>query len=192
VLYRENFIGCPTVLVRRTAYEAVGARYEDILNYDIPMWLRLAARFDIGCLAVWDADYRHHPGQTSAGRLRLGEEEFPVLEAVADLPIRRSLRRQVLAERHVRCALDSVERGERQNSLRHLGIAIKSDPIALVRPRLVARAGAALAAIATGETGRRALARSRERRWHTGDLDLVGQGPDAHDDPNWLPSGTLP
>jgi hypothetical protein len=170
-LYRRNFIGCPTVLVRRTAYEAVGSEYKDILNYDIPMWLRLAANFDVGCLEAWDADYRHHSGQASAARLRLAEEEFPVLAEVADLPVSSSLRRLVLAETHVRCALDAVERRERRGALQHLGKALRSDPTCVVRPSVAPRMLIALGALVTGAPGRDAVARARSRRFHSGGLD---------------------
>jgi teichuronic acid biosynthesis glycosyltransferase TuaG len=167
-LYRDNFIGCPTVLVRRTAYETVGVGYPDILNYDLPMWLRLSSTFDVGCLAEWDADYRLHPAQASANRTRLAEEQLLVLETVADLEVPNSVRRLSLAETHVRCALDAVERGERRLALGHLGRAIRAHPQALVRPSVATRMLAALGALAGGEWGRRELTARRERRWHSG------------------------
>jgi glycosyltransferase involved in cell wall biosynthesis len=166
-LYRNNFIGCPTVLVRRTAYE-LGGGYEDIVNYDYPMWLRLAANFDVGCLEVWDADYRQHAMQTSARRTRLAAERFPVLEAVADLPISRSQRRLVLTEAHVLCALDALERGERRQSVEHLRSALRADPVSFMRPAIAARVLVAVGALAGGARARRALADARSRRWHSG------------------------
>jgi Glycosyl transferase family 2 len=166
-LYRHNFIGCPTVLVRRSAYEEVDG-YRDILNYDSPMWMRLAAKYDVGCLGVWDADYRHHPMQASAKRTRLAMEMFPVLEAVADLSISPSLRRLVLAETHVRCALDAIERGERRQSLAHLGRAVRADPSSVVRPAVTGRMLAVLGALAGGARARRALAERRALRWNSG------------------------
>jgi teichuronic acid biosynthesis glycosyltransferase TuaG len=167
-LYRDNFIGCPTVLVRRTAYEAVGAGYPDILNYDLPMWLRLSARFEVGCLPEWDADYRLHAAQASANRTSLAQEQLLVLETVSDLQVASSVRRLALAETQVRCALDAVERGERRRALGHLGLAVRAHPSSLARPTVAARMLAALGAMAGGERGRRALTARREGRWHSG------------------------
>ena len=167
-LYRDNFIGCPTVVVRRVAYDAVAIGYPDILNYDIPMWLRLAAQFDVGCLGEWDADYRLHGLQASSNRTRLAQEMFPVLDAVADLPISSSLRRLVRAETHVRCALDAVERGERKATLTHLAHAVSGDPKILVRPTVIVRMLTALGALAAGKRGRRKLTEWREQRWRSG------------------------
>lgn len=167
-LYRHNFIGVPTVLVRRAAYEEVGPAFLDIIMLDIEMLLRLVARFDTGCLGVWDADYRIHGAQTSANRAELAEEWFPVLDATKDLPLPRSLQKAVRAEAHVLAALDAVERSERRRAVEHLTQAIRADARELMRPRVGGRALAALAALATGARGRRALTSTRERRWRTG------------------------
>jgi glycosyltransferase involved in cell wall biosynthesis len=178
-LYRNNFIGCPAVVVCRSAYEAVGAGYPDLLNYDIPMWLRLTAQFDIGCIADWDADYRLHGLQASSNRTRLASEMFPVLDAVSDIPITPSLRRLVRAETHVRCALDAVERGERRVALRHLSQAVSCDPTILVRPAVAARVLTAVGALAGGERGRRRLTEWRERRWRSGGAEGLLEMPPA-------------
>ena len=87
-------------LVRRSAYEAVGAEYLEILFNDHEMWLRLAANADVGILDGWDADYRVHVGQTSfMGRLELAEKQFEVLDAVKGLPISEKFRRRARARR---------------------------------------------------------------------------------------------
>ena len=66
LLLRHNLIGMPTVLVRRSAYEAVGPAFdEETLYFDYQMWLRLALRFPVGYLAVWDASYRVHDRQVT-------------------------------------------------------------------------------------------------------------------------------
>jgi teichuronic acid biosynthesis glycosyltransferase TuaG len=167
-LYRDNFIGCPTVLVRRTAYETVGVGYPDILNYDLPMWLRLTSKFDVGSLAEWDADYRLHAAQASANRTRLAEEQLLVLQTVSDLDVPASVRRVAHAETQIRCALDAVERGDRRLALACIARALHADPLSIARPSVVTRMLAALAALAGGERGRRTLAAQRERRWHSG------------------------
>jgi glycosyltransferase involved in cell wall biosynthesis len=170
-LYRRNFIGVPTVLVRRTAYEAVGARYKEVISCDHEMWLRLAARFDVGCIAAWDAAYRIHPAQTSSRRNRLAQEEFEIFHAVEDLPIPRYVRRRVHSEAHVRCALDAAERAERETSLHHLALAMRTDPRSALRPSIVGRSLATLATLATGSPGRRTLTAVRARRWEKGGAD---------------------
>jgi hypothetical protein len=171
LLYRRNFIGVPTVLVRRSAYDAVGAEYKEVLSCDHEMWLRLAAHFAVGCIATWDADYRMHPAQTSSRRTRLAQAEFEVFEAVADLPVPESVKRTVHAESHVRCALDAAERAESRTSLHHLARAVRTDPICVFRPSVSGRFFATLAALAGGSRGRRRLTALREHRWETGGAD---------------------
>lgn len=167
-LYRRNFVGVPTVLMRRSAYDTVGAAFKEHINLDHEMWLRLSAYFDVGCLDGWDADYRHHPAQTSSARATLAQKYLESLDLVSDLPLRRSLRREVRAEAHVRCALDAVERGERRAAIGHLGTAVRSDAGCVIRWTVVNRILAALAAIVAGAYGRRTLTRIRQRRWETG------------------------
>jgi teichuronic acid biosynthesis glycosyltransferase TuaG len=178
LLYRKNFIGTPAVLVRRAAYAAVGSEYMEIINLDIEMWLRLAAQFDVGCLGGWDADYRIHGNQTSADRVGLAEQWFPVLDAAEHLPLSRSLRKSVRAEALVLAALDAVERGERRRSIGHLARAVRVHPSTLVRPEVGARVLAGLAALTTGRRGRTALTRIRDKRWKTGGADGL-LGPDT-------------
>ena len=170
LLYRHNFIGAPTVLVRRTAYEAVGSRYKEVWFNDHEMWLRLAARFDVGCLPGWDSDYRHHSGQTSSSRFMLAEKSLETLDLVDDLPISPSIRREARAMAHVRCALDAIERGERRRAVTHLAEAVRTDPLCMARPPSAKRILATATALAAGARGRRAVTSSRERRWHTGEL----------------------
>ena len=82
---RGSFIGPPTLLVRRSAYEAVGAQFAELIVLDWEMWLRLSAQFDVGFLEVWDADYRFHGGQTSANRAALAEHFLRVLDVSDDV-----------------------------------------------------------------------------------------------------------
>jgi hypothetical protein len=178
-LYRHNFVGVPTVLVRRAAYEGVGAAFLDIIMLDIEMLLRLAARFDTACLDGWDSDYRVHGGQTSARRAELAEEWFPVLDAAEGLPLSQSLQNAVRAQAHVLAALDAVERNDRPRALEHLADAVRIDPRELLRPKIGGRAFVALAALATGARGRRALTRRRAGRWRTGGAEGLLSIPDG-------------
>jgi hypothetical protein len=56
-----NLILPPAVVVRRCAYEAVGATFDGRWHYcDWEMWARLASRFDAWYLPAADSDYRRH------------------------------------------------------------------------------------------------------------------------------------
>jgi 2-polyprenyl-3-methyl-5-hydroxy-6-metoxy-1,4-benzoquinol methylase len=198
-LYKRNWIGVPTFLARRSAYEAVGGEYKELIFTDNEMFLRLAAFFDVGCIAVWDGYYRIHSVQTSADRRTWGENTLDLLDAVEDLPIAPSLRRMVRAETHLRCALDAAQVVQRRHALGHVYQALRTDPAStLFRPSLSVRLVATLAAIVGGAPVRRRLIETRERRWQTGGaaglLDLsedrrlprsVPAAPDGFD-PTWL------
>ncbi|MCS7006660.1 MAG: glycosyltransferase [Gaiellaceae bacterium] len=167
-LYERNFIAPPTVVVRRDAYAALGAAYKEILFCDHEMWLRLLTQGDVGCLEMWEAEYRLHPLQTSSRkRLEFAERQFEVIEATWDLPIPSRVRRRALAMAHARCALDLVELAEGRRALGHVRRALTSDPFASLRPSVAARIAAALGALALGHRGRETLARQRLRRYHT-------------------------
>jgi glycosyltransferase involved in cell wall biosynthesis len=81
-----NITPPPTILVRRAAYEAVGADFDPAWYYgDWEMWARLSARFPAYHLALHDCDYRRHPlAQTASGR-----EDPETLLAMMDLIRRR-------------------------------------------------------------------------------------------------------
>jgi glycosyltransferase involved in cell wall biosynthesis len=60
-LTRQNIVGETTVVVRRSAYEAVGAAFDPAWHYtDWEMWARLAARFPAYYLARNDSYWRRH------------------------------------------------------------------------------------------------------------------------------------
>jgi hypothetical protein len=166
-LYERMVIAAPTVLVRRTAYEAVGATYKEIIFSDHEMWIRLSASFDSGFLRVHDAEYRFHEEQTSSTRVGKAAESLAVLEAVDDLPVPSSLRRPIKAEAMIWVALDAIELGSREEAKRYLKRAVSTGGLTLLRPRIAARLCVAVTALATGRVGRAAVAQMRERRWQT-------------------------
>jgi glycosyltransferase involved in cell wall biosynthesis len=60
-LVKENTIGGSTLLVRRSAYEAVGDAFDGRWFYcDWEMWARLASRFPAYYLSRHDNDFRRH------------------------------------------------------------------------------------------------------------------------------------
>jgi glycosyltransferase involved in cell wall biosynthesis len=71
VITRYNPIAQPSVLLRRTALEAVGA-YDAAFPRceDYELWLRLAARFKVANLPVFTLQYRLSGGQEKSTHLR--------------------------------------------------------------------------------------------------------------------------
>jgi hypothetical protein len=68
LLYRGCVVRHPTVLVRRTALEAVGGyRAVTELAEDYDLWLRLSEKFALANMPDVLLDYRVHPGQVSHG-----------------------------------------------------------------------------------------------------------------------------
>jgi hypothetical protein len=58
---RRNIVVPPALIVRRSAYEAVGAEFDGRWHYcDWEMWARLAAHFPAYYLARQDNDFRRH------------------------------------------------------------------------------------------------------------------------------------
>jgi glycosyltransferase involved in cell wall biosynthesis len=67
LLSQGNFIPCPTVVVRATAYREQGG-FDSRLGYtpDLEMWLRIARRWDAVYLAEPLVESRRHVGQESS------------------------------------------------------------------------------------------------------------------------------
>ena len=158
-------IGMPTVLVRRSAYEAVGPVFdEQTVFFDYEMWLRLALRFPVGYLAVWDAAYRVHDQQVTMTSRRRGLQELTLLDHIDGLlaeaphvhPDRRRLRRR-RASAHLSAALDELQEPDRRSASRHLAEAVRTYPPAAIDPKMPA----ALVGLTFGARGRRAVQRLR-------------------------------
>lgn len=156
---------CPvTLLVRRSAYEAVGAAFDERFPnlYDYEMLLRLALEFPAGYLAARDAAYRLHGGQV---RLRrdAAEEFLCLYEHAAELVPSELDTRPAMRRRRQRsgallsCALDALERGEPRRARTKLLQGLSAYPRSIADPRVLATAVGLLA----GSRGRRALARAR-------------------------------
>jgi glycosyltransferase involved in cell wall biosynthesis len=155
-LYLSNVICMPTVLVPRRCYEAVGPELNDsVLFYDYEMWLRIASRFEVGYLDVFDASYRIHVAQTTHDiDLRVGKHRLALLDAVEgilppEVPVLH--RRRARSGAHLRSALEAFEQGDRRQSVAHLGKALKLYPISFLDPKM--------ASLALGSMRRRAILR---------------------------------
>jgi glycosyltransferase involved in cell wall biosynthesis len=148
-LYRQNMIAMPTVVMRRAAYEAVGAAFsESVLFSDWEMWLRLAAQFDVGFLDSYDASYRLHTGQTTFEHVsRLGEHRLGLLDEV-DVWLPDSVpaidRRRARSGAHFRSSYDAFARGEHRRGVSDLKRALRVYPTAIVDPKMAALAFSAL------------------------------------------------
>jgi hypothetical protein len=105
-LERRNCIAHPTVMMRRSALEAVGGyRIDQAEDYDL--WLRLAERWDLANLREPMTLYRLHPGQGSLDTLEL--QTRGRLAAVAAAKARRAGGRDPLEGTHA-LTLDLVDR----------------------------------------------------------------------------------
>ena len=178
ILYENCLVTPPTALIRTAAYEAVGAEYKEIFLTDYEMWLRLAARFDVGYLSVCDSDYRLHHGQNTAkNRIRFGEGELEVIAATRHLPVPASVRRRARGKAHLLCAIDNAELGRRRDAFGHLRSAVRSQPSLLLRPASAARIVGTLLALAFGERGRRAFSALRYQRFRKRSTSARVQSP---------------
>jgi glycosyltransferase involved in cell wall biosynthesis len=173
LLYRHNVMGQPTILVRRSAYEAVGPYFDATYfpYWDYEMCLRLAARFPAGYLAVRDCSYRTHDVRMTFTVRHFGEAYLQVLDRadqmLEELPrihVSPRLRRRRRAQALLTAALDSLESGDRRACRDRLREAVRT------YPRIVfdVRFATALAALATGKWSSRVLARARYRVHHRG------------------------
>ena len=143
----------PTLLVRRSAYEAVGAAFDEGTTYfDYTMWLRLAFAFPVGYLPVRDAGYRFIDTQITMTAKGRGEMQVELFHYVDDLlasspklaPDERWLRRRRAGE-HLSAALDHLEDGERGPARAHVAQALRTYPPVTVDPRTPLALGASSA-----------------------------------------------
>ena len=164
-LYEHNIVPVPTVVVRRLAYESIGAAFHDLLFNDHEFWLRLGSRWDVGFLPTLDAAYRVHNNQTTFfNRRRLGENRLNLYAAVEEttpaVVVDRSVRRRASASAHLQIAAEALERGERTDVLREVVRATAASPKTMLHRREGRRAALLVAASLFGPPGR-ALWRSR-------------------------------
>jgi glycosyltransferase involved in cell wall biosynthesis len=167
LLLGQNMIGASSALVRRSAYAAVGARFDERFprTYDYEMWLRLSLALPVGFLDGFDAAWRTHPRQ-GTGDLDELEAEYGALvdhawtligEQAPSLKLRKGARRRKLASLLLTGVLNAIERDDGAAARRYLARAIRIDPLSALDPRTPFAA----CAVALGETGRDAVFRAR-------------------------------
>jgi glycosyltransferase involved in cell wall biosynthesis len=165
ILLRNNWIATPTLLVRRTAYDAVGAAFDDRFPtiYDYEMALRLAIAFPAGYLAVRDAAYRIHGAQVSRDlqsaceHLRLLDHADYLLSDTPSLRLPGHEHRRKRSGFLLTLALDRLAECDRRAASRNLLQAIRTYPPSLVDPRLPA----GLTALVLGQPATQTLMKLR-------------------------------
>jgi glycosyltransferase involved in cell wall biosynthesis len=178
-LLRRNLVSPPTLLARRSAYESVGAAFDERFPtiYDYEMILRLSIRFPAGYLAVRDdAAWRRHGHQSSIRNYERTDEYRKFFEHVdalleSERPHLRlvgSQRRRLFAGMLRYMALNALEQGDRRSALSQLGQAMRLYPPTALDPRV----GVGLLTLPFGRSGRRAL---QAIRWRLRRLRLYGR-----------------
>lgn len=163
ILLRRNVICAPTVVVRRSAYDAVGPTFDGQfpVMYDYDMWLRIALRYPVGFLARCDAAYRRHDQQTTFRVPNTGREWLRLLDHFERLVTVEAPGLQIDDRRRsgafLSAALDEIERRKRAEAWRLLRSGIRVHPPSLLDPRF----WAAIVALALGPLGPPHLARTR-------------------------------
>jgi glycosyltransferase involved in cell wall biosynthesis len=137
-LARAQMIQIPSVMVRRSAYEAVGGFRPDLcFTLDWEMWCRLARRFPVWYEPEVLASYRVHPGAESS-RLRLSGQDIEDIRKcigivsgyVADPKTRAEVRR-FASRRYALLALENADTlsqaGNRAAAWRQIAGALKCE-----------------------------------------------------------------
>ena len=169
---RRNLIATPTVLVRRAAYVAAGAFFDERFPtvFDYEMWLRPACRVPVGYRASHDACYRLHSSQitTSAGwrhrsrELLLLDEHVEALvkASEAKIPPDTAARRRRRANLLLSHALDLLEDDGRVAATKAAMSATATRGRVVLTPRWLGT----VASIALGAHATRGLRDAHERR----------------------------
>ena len=179
---RGNLIGHPpSILFRRTAFDAAGGEFRDVAWEDYDMWFRMALKFPIGYLDVCDSDYRVHlesltrqandlRKEVRKQELQHAEERVEMVDAERPGLLNPRDRGELCADLALAIALDELEDDGVSSSARVVLYAIRRYPRAAIDRRVVAWA----LAVVLGPPGRRALEKlrsalgeRRRRRWHS-------------------------
>jgi hypothetical protein len=145
-LLGQNMIGASSALVRRSAFEEVGARFDPRFKrtYDYEMWVRLALAAPVGFLPGFDSCWRIHPAQAT-GDLGDLESEYRELvdhlwalieQRLPELRLRPRSRRRKLASLLLTGTLNAIERGDRRAASHLLRRALAADPSSALDARV--------------------------------------------------------
>jgi Glycosyl transferase family 2 len=152
MLIAHNVVATPTVVVRRSAYEHIGAEFDERLPtvYDYAMWIELAAHFPVGYRTDVDACYRQHgEQQTVQARWRRANELIRLFDdvekrrranpglAIPPATLGRRRAGALLSQ-----ALDEIESNDARRARRAIASALRSSPRVILDPKFpVALAG---------------------------------------------------
>jgi GT2 family glycosyltransferase len=168
LILRHDVVATPTVLVRRSAYDAAGPYFDERFPhlYDWEVSIRLGLVASVGVLAEWDACYRWHGEQSATESFRAREYlgvfqkgDRLAAERVPELRVPETERRRTEARLLVSVALDDVAAGRPRAALRELAGALRTSP----RVAADRRVPAALAGALLGRRARAAVVRMRAR-----------------------------
>lgn len=171
-----------SVLTRRSALVEAGAHLDERFPrlFDWELWLRLAARFPVGCVDEEDAEYRAHeqqmsarPGQAADFVQMVRHADEVVAAAAPALRLGASERRRLSAGLEVSVALDCLEAGDVRAARVALREALRASPRAALNRRFVAAA----AGVAGGRRARAWVGRRRAREYQRTAERRRGQRP---------------
>lgn len=173
--YIRNAVPVTTVLYRRSAYEAVGGRFDPGAGYiDYDLWMRLAVRFPVLSLHTRDCALRAHDGSVStafaqSGRngelwLRFLDSADATLDRERPDLVPRRVRRRRRSAVLVSMAGDALLNENRDEAKGLLRGALRLHPPTLLDPRVPVLG----ALLATGPRASRyvAAARGAKVRWN--------------------------
>jgi glycosyltransferase involved in cell wall biosynthesis len=126
-----------SVVARRSAYKDVGDEFCDFLprTYDYEMWMRLALRFPVGYLGLWDVYWRRHPANASSHLSGCDEEYERLVSHLSrvvgrerpELLVGDDVWRRKLSALLLMTSLDALALGERRTAWQYLSRAIRRD-----------------------------------------------------------------
>jgi glycosyltransferase involved in cell wall biosynthesis len=168
VEFVRNAIPTCAVLYRRSAFEAVGGSFDADSGYiDYDLWMRLAVRYPVYSLHVWDCSMRFHEGSVTAtfhsskrnGELwlRFVERAEAAIDAVNPDLVPQRVRRRRRAAALLSIAADELEADNRAEAKRVLRGALRLHPRSVLDPRVPVMA----LALATGPRASRLLISAR-------------------------------
>jgi Glycosyl transferase family 2 len=162
-------IGMPSLLVRRSAYETVGATFAEGLAWmDLEMWFRIATRLPIGYVDVLDSSWRRHGGSTTSGVRLWGDTLVRTyaayeraLDEVPTLAVELTRLRELQGRAALQAALDALEEDQLDAARAHVAAAVRHyPPLARDRRALLLRS-----VLPLGRRGVRPLVALRHASW---------------------------
>ena len=133
---RNRILNCSTVMIRRSALEDIGGFMEELrLSFDYDLWLRIAAKYRVVCLSEPLATYRIHSGNLSRDENDLVAAECS-LKAILSWTDKSFTRKQVGKRMERQRVVDlcreaawyCAELNQREDELRYLWLALKTQP----------------------------------------------------------------